>query len=279
MGRYAFKVDSDTLEFDAHAATMFGEELHDQYASAEPYHHICIDNAFPEEILEKIRQSVTQSSSVDTEFSAAHEFKKSQRIPERLDQYSRNFFYTLNSRPFLKFLESLTGINGLIPDPYFIGGGIHEVGTGGYLNIHADFNVHKPLNLERRLNVLIYMNRGWKEEYGGSFEIWDSNMKKKYSSFTPIFNRMVIFSTASDTMHGNPEPVAHPEGEPRRSMALYYYTATWDATRREHSTVFKGRPGSKDASGLPDRIDRIIDDVLPPIVNRQVKKVRRRLGV
>ena len=162
------------------------------------------------------------------------------------------------------FLEELTGIEGLIPDPYYTGGGIHVVANGGHLDIHADFNHHAKLNLERRINVLIYLNRDWREEWGGSFEVWNDEMTEKVASFVPLFNRMVCFNTGTTTMHGNPEPVNHPDGEPRMSIALYYYTATWDETRKAHSTIFKPRPGTVDK---PDRVEarhRVMKDVLPP---------------
>src|SRR3546814_6396188 len=88
-------------------------------------------------------------------------------------------FYAFNSRPFLAFLEALTGIERLIPDPYFEGGGFHEIGRGGYLNVHADFNLNKRLNLRRRLNVLIYLNKDWEPAFGGDLELWDAGMKHR----------------------------------------------------------------------------------------------------
>src|SRR3954451_19085559 len=89
----------------------------------------------------------------------------------------------------------MTGIKGPIPDPYFLGGGLHEISEGGHLSMHADFNHHTPLNLERRINMLIYLNKDWKDEYGGQLELWDSEMTKKYHSIVPVFNRCVIFNS------------------------------------------------------------------------------------
>ena len=54
----------------------------------------------------------------------------------------------------LEFLETLTGIDGLVPDPYFAGGGLHQIVRGGFLKVHADFNWHPKLRLDRRLNML-----------------------------------------------------------------------------------------------------------------------------
>ena len=79
--------------------------------------------------------------------------------------------------------------------------------------------------------MLFRSNKDWKEEYGGSFEVWNDDMTAKVAGFVPLFNRMCCFNTGSKTWHGNPEPVNHPNGEPRMSIALYYYTATWDSTR------------------------------------------------
>lgn len=110
-------------------------------------------------------------------------------------------------------------------------------------------------------------------EVGGSFEIWNTGMTEKVASFVPIFNRMVCFSTASDTCQGNPEPVAHPDGEPQMSIALYYYTATWD------STLFKPRPDTADKrDGLEIR-HRVMKDLLPPVVYRRVGHELRRTGI
>lgn len=172
----------------------------------------------------------------------------------------------------------MTGIKGLIPDPYFMGAGVHRVANGGHLDIHADFNLHGPMQLERRLNVLIYLNHDWKVEFGGSFEIWDDEMTTKLESFVPFFNRMCCFSTSSTSMHGNPEPVNHPDGENRHSIALYYYTATWGSHRKAHSTLFKPRPGTKDQTDRMMARRAITQDLIPPILYRRIAGKLRKLG-
>lgn len=274
-----FPLDPQSLTIETARAREIGTEFASRYQSAEPYHHICLDNFLPAEIIEKVRADLDRLPEAERSFASAQERLKSQFSPDRLPNYSRHLFQAFNSRPFTLFLEDLTGIKGLIPDPYFMGAGIHKTLNGGHLDIHADFNVHSHMRVERRLNVLIYLNSDWKEEYGGSFEIWDKNMSTKMASFVPISNRMVCFSTASDTFHGNPEPVNHPEGEARQSIALYYYTATWDDTRVEHTTIFRPRPGSKDESDARARRGRLVMDLLPPIVYRKLRHRLRRIGL
>lgn len=274
-----YPLDLDTFAIDNDVASTAARPLAEAYQAATPYNHICIDDFLPGAMLERVRADLATLPEAATSFDRAQERLKTTYIPERLPLYTRNLFYALNSRPFILFLEELTRIQGLIPDPYFAGAGIHRTATGGHLDIHADFNLHKKMNLERRLNVLIYLNLDWRAEWGGSFEIWDKEMTRKEASFVPLYNRMVCFSTGSDTFHGNPEPVNHPEGEPRLSIALYYYTATWDASRKAHTTLFKPRPDTADARDRHVARWSLIKDILPPILFRRVQGPLSRLGL
>ena len=104
-------------------------------------------------------------------------------------------------------------------------------------------------------------------------------MTAKMARFVTNFNIMVCFSAASDTFHGNPEPVNHPNGEPSQSIALYYYTATWDDTRKSHTTLFKPRPGSK---GQEDKVvarRALVKDFPPLSVYRKIAAQPRKVGL
>ena len=79
--------------------------------------------------------------------------------------------------------------------------------------------------LKRRINVLIYLNKGWKPEYNGELELWSGDMQERVVSIAPTFNRCVIFNTSTNSYHGHPVPLATPEGVTRKSIALYYYTS------------------------------------------------------
>lgn len=272
-------IDPESLSLSNDAAREAAKPFAAAYRAASPYPHGCCDGFLDPAILDRVREELTQLPEVETSFDRPQERLKFSFQPERLPTYTRNLFYAMNSKPFVMFLEELTGIDGLIPDPYFAGGGIHMVANGGHLDIHADFDHHGKLNLERRLNVLLYLNKDWKEEYGGSFEIWDKQMTRKEQSFVPLFNRMVCFSTGSDTWHGNPTPVNHPDGTPRLSLALYYYTATWTADRKAHTTQFKPRPGTTDQRDKQVARRELLQDVLPPVVYRRVAGPLSRIGL
>lgn len=254
-----------------------GLELQEQYRTAAPFEHIAIDDFLPASILDLCLQQFPANPDPDSRtFDREQERYKTSFNPDYLSPEVRSFFYSLNSRPFVQFLENLSGIRGLIPDPFFIGGGFHETRQGGHLSIHADFNLHKPMHLERRLNVLIYLNKNWRLEYGGALELWDEKMASCVRAIAPEFGRCVVFSTNETSFHGHPAPVNHPEGTPRRSIALYYYTATWDDAAKSKTTQFKLRPGSKDAPDWRVRRDELLTEFLPPVVARPVFKALRR---
>lgn len=278
MSDIAYPLDPDTLFMDPAQAEDYGRAHANTYQSGEPYHHICIDNFLPPSVIEKVREEALKQGEKSPENTSPQEHLKTSYSPDVLPLYTRAVFGALNSQAFLRFLEAMTGIEHLIPDPYYKGAGIHRTNTGGYLGIHADFNMHKQMYLERRLNILIYLNPDWKAEYGGAFEVWTKDMKTQVAQFPPFFNRMCCFSTSSDSYHGNPEPVNHPGGDPRLSIALYYYTPTWDESRIAHSTLFRPRPGSTDQSAGRAHRRRIAQRVLPPVLYDRIKGPLHRIG-
>lgn len=279
MSQPVLPLDPDTFLIETSTAKSVGQSLSEAYCSKQPFPYGCYDNFLDSSILEGVLDELNTLPAPEASFERAQERFKASYSPERLPEHTRKLLYALNSRPVIAFLEALTGIKGLIPDPYFMGGGIHVVSNGGHLDIHADFNHHVLMNLERRINVLIYLNKDWKSEYGGSFEIWNDDMSQQVESFEPIFNRMCCFNTGSRSWHGNPEPVNHPDGHPRQSIALYYYTATWSDDKKPHTTHFQPRPNSNDK---PDRLiarQEFVRDLIPPVIYRKIAGKLRRIGL
>ena len=156
----------------------------------------------------------------------------------------RQIFLEMSSAPFLRFLERLTGISGLVPDPHLIGGGLQQSVPGAILKIHADFAHHPETWLDRRLNVLLYLNENWKEEYGGHLELWTSDMSRCAQRILPVAKRCVIFNTTPTSFHGVPTPLACPEGLTRKAAVLYYYTngRPQTETYADNNTNFQRRP-------------------------------------
>lgn len=219
------------------------QRLRAQYASAEPFPHIALDGLFDDDALDAVlREFPTREQMKWREFDTPLERKLGYyHESSTISKTVRDFLNEMNSFEMLLWLEALTGIEGLIPDPYFGGGGLHQIEPGGFLKIHADFNVHPKLKLDRRLNMLIYLNKDWRDEYGGHLELWDRDMSACREKILPLFNRTVIFSTTDSSFHGHPHPLTAPEGMSRKSVSLYYYTAGRPEAERSapHDTLFK----------------------------------------
>lgn len=215
--------------------------LHDAYRAGDPFPHIVIDGLFDDADLERVLAEFPRPEEMRwMRFDSPTE-KKLGYFHEHstISPAVRAFLDALNGFETLLFLEELTGIPGLIPDPYFGGGGLHQIEPGGFLKIHSDFNVHPKLNLDRRVNMLVYLNKDWKEAWGGHLELWNATMTECRQRVLPIFNRTVVFSTTDTSYHGHPHPLTAPVS--RKSVSLYYYTAGRPAEERSapHDTIFR----------------------------------------
>ncbi len=228
---------SRTLRLNHDAAA-----LRDRYQSADPFPHIVLDGLFDGALLDRVLADFPKpeetrwmrfDSPTEKKLGYYHEHST-------ITDTVRAFLDALNGFEMLLWLEALTGIKGLIPDPYFGGGGLHQIEPGGFLKIHADFNVHPKLKLDRRINLLIYMNKDWRDEWGGHLELWNPAMTECRQRIAPLFNRTVIFSTTDTSYHGHPHPLLAPPGVTRKSVSLYYYTAGRPEDERSpaHDTIF-----------------------------------------
>ena len=265
--------------FDEPACVGAAQTLQQEYKTAQPFPHVMIDDFLPTALAEQLLEEFPPQEGASAFWMSAAEYKKRGYRPDELGAVPcRYLFYTFNSGPFLRFLEALTGIPALLPDPYFSGGGFHEISAGGKLNVHADFSLQKEINLRRRVNVLIYLNKDWSSDYGGNLELWSVDMKRCVRSIEPLFNRAVIFNTDHDSFHGHPDPLNCPEGVTRRSIALYYYTAspTIRKEERSHTTAYQRRPGSHDARLWKTKLRDTFDDVVPPVLARWARRMAQK---
>ena len=226
------------------------DALRERYETAEPFPFFFIDGFLEEGFAHEVARAFpcyAEARGLGHEFDAVNEKSKIQitardRFPEPVKMLGD----ALNSPGFLEQLQQVTGINALIGDPLFAGGGMHMTGPRGRLDVHVDFNYLGDRQLHRRLNILIYLNEGWNKDWGGDVELWDRNVRHCFHSFSPIFNRCVVFETSEISFHGVTS-VKCPRDVARKSFAAYYYTRkaphSWDG--QEHSTVFRARPDER----------------------------------
>ena len=225
--------------------------LKNQYSFADPFPHIQIDNFFSDECLNSILNEFPDLSNLKNSqnYKNQNEIKFANNDFKNFSEKMKTFFNFLNSETFLNFLQILTSINEkLIADEELNGGGLHEIKTGGLLKVHTDFSKHPTNNFDRRVNVLIYLNKDWKKEYKGCLELWDKEMKECKQKILPSFNKMVIFSTTDFSNHGHPDPIDCPSDISRKSIALYYFSEgrpkeeVFDEDQKNR-TYFKNRFG------------------------------------
>lgn len=215
-----------------------------------PFKHVVIDNFFPQTLADECLRrfpTITEpgwesANDADIEIKYRTVWQSEFDIPEGIVDAVR----ILNSAPFLTAMSKVMGIEKIVPDPYFTGGGLNVTMRGGLLDVHVDGNYHDATGLNRRLNALVYLNPEWQDDWGGEFGIYDNEGEHCLKKVAPLFNRLVVFDSHDKSFHGLPDPVNFPEGVPRRSILLYYYTR--DARPGEqvvvenpHSALWKKR--------------------------------------
>ncbi len=229
-------LDLDRLERELPA-------LASAYLAAAPFEHVVLDDVLTTEVAELAAKE--HEAVPDYAWHAyvhLNERKFANGDQDHWGPTLRGVAEVLNGERFIGFLERLTGIEGLRPDPSLDGSGLHRSLRGGFLNVHTDFTVHhKDPSLHRRINLLLYLNPGWDPAWGGALELWAGDMSRCVTSIEPRGNRLVIFNTTDSAYHGHPEPLRCPPDVARRSLALYYFTVDTGVPVR--STTYRARPG------------------------------------
>ena len=214
--------------------------------AAYPFPHVVIDDFLEKNRLTKILTEVNklqdadaQSKYIDPE--SPYEFNK-YAFNANYGPYLGRLFAELNSPDFIKHVERITGVQNIICNELSLHGtGVHRIQSKGFLQLHTDFNTYHSKNrrLDRRINLLIYLNPDWKTEYNGQLCLCDANTKMCAKQIEPILNRCVIFNTTCNSIHGHPLPLNAPDNVVRQSIAVYYYT---ENTQGDRDVDFEGAP-------------------------------------
>ena len=210
----------------------------------EPFRHLVIDNFLPDSLAKKcldsfpdIKDSIWEhENDNDIEVKSRTKWTSEFDIPPNIIDVVR----VLNGSHMLRAISEAFDIQKLIPDAYYTGGGLNIMQKGGLLGVHVDGNYHDASGLNRRLNVLLYLNPIWREGWGGELGLYNKVGTKLVKKIDPIFNRLVIFDTHDTSFHGIPFPLNFPKGESRKSIILYYYTKA----RRQTNQTINNEPHS-----------------------------------
>ncbi len=244
------------------------DTLAQRYAAADPYPHIVLDDFFDPRTLDWVQDDFPKDGDRDwIRWDTENEIKQTSRGISSLSPATQLLFLQLCSEPFMKRLEAITGVEGLVWDPMFCGAGLHESFRGGWLNMHADWTGHPELPLVRRLNLIIYLNREWETAWNGALTLSDPDGVRPDARVEPLFNRAVLFPTTDRTLHGFPEPIQCPVDRSRRSISVYYWSA--DPEALGDATYIKWLPSNGDT-----RLRAFLRSFAPPVLLRAAARLR-----
>ncbi|MCF6263196.1 MAG: 2OG-Fe(II) oxygenase [Xanthomonadales bacterium] len=221
-----------------------------------PFKHVVIEDFFTKEFCQEL---LDEFPSFDEKLAINENGEVGNKVVHEHISDLGNAYKKLNdvvkSQEFIELISIYTGIKNLKHDPYYFGGGTHNNLNGQYLDPHVDFTHHPISGRHRRLNLIVYLNKEWKKEWGGNIELHKNPRlepsQDEIISIEPLFNRAVIFETNNISWHGFPR-IDLPENKKdlsRKSFALYYYTNRRDKKVKPHSTIYVERH-------LPERIQQ-----------------------
>ncbi len=224
-------------------------EISQEFSAAEPFKYVVIDDFFEPQFCQQLLNEFPQFKAKDSVDENQTLGKKAvvQSVAQ-LGSAFKQLDQLVQSETFLKTIENITGIQNLIYDPHYIGGGTHNNLNAQELDPHVDFTHHPITSHHRRLNLIVYLNHEWEADWGGSIEFHKNPRlpveQDHITRVLPLFNRAVIFETNNHSWHGFP-PISLPADKQhltRKSFALYYYTHQRDTSTEPHSTIYVERP-------------------------------------
>jgi len=208
------------------------QQYKSKYIGNNPFDHVIIDGFCIDKDLSDTVEHLESLELMPHQKSKDYIFARNKFENSDFHRISAGFARLkkdLISERFSIWISQLTGQNVFI-DPDFHGGGLHQGGKNSFLDMHADFNYH-PINTAwfRNINILLYLNKCWKPEYGGQLKLIDDRIAcSQPLLIEPLFNRAVIMLTRDFTLHGY-DSINFPKGTFRKSVAAYAYTNTGEA--------------------------------------------------
>ncbi len=220
-----------------------------QFREQRPFRYVVIDDFLTPDMAMAI---LAEYPVVDQSWKSANGLNTRGKWTKTKDlgPVASAFYREINSPEFLVLLGRLTGIKDLLQDPDLSGAGYHQILDGGFLNVHVDFNKLTDSGLDRRLNLIVYLNPDWQERFGGYLELWDMQARTRIENIAPAFNRCVVFETNEVSFHGHPVPLATGGATTRKSLSVYYYTKGRDDIEAAptHSTLYRNTHGARGAA-------------------------------
>jgi hypothetical protein len=226
------------------------DELSGRFSDGRPFRHLIVDRFLDAEFC---KQLIAEFPAFDSSYALNERGETGRKAVvadlERLGPAFARFDQMIRSPEFLSLIGRITGIPSLLYDPEYVGGGTHENLDGQELDSHVDFNYHPRRQWHRRLNLIVFLNPQWDEDWGGCLELlpdpWTSDGARPAAVVVPVANRAVLFETNEHSWHGF-RRIQLPSGGKqisRRSIAVYFYTEDrpQSETEASHGTLYVHR--------------------------------------
>lgn len=212
------------LPIDLHSLTIRLPGISSRFQAASPFRYVIIDDFLRFEVAQRIHDEFPPIDKRTWVSANGLQTRNKWTNPTMAGSVADQFYRQVNSSEFVAWLSRMTGIRNLLADYTLEGAGYHQTIDGGFLNVHIDFNKLRETGLDRRLNLIVYLNHGLQEQLGGALELWDREANRKIEHIPPTFNRCVIFETNEISFHGHPAPWSTGGKTSRKSLSVYYYS-------------------------------------------------------
>ncbi len=230
------------------------------WKSNKPFPHLIVDNFFELHTAQALEKEFPKFEDKRWhEYGNPVEIKKACNNWNVFPKLTYQVFSFLNSTLFVnKMSQLLFGSSILTSDPGLNGGGWHIHGKGGKLNTHLDYSLHPKLGLQRKVNIIVYLNSNWQPSWGGNLGFWDNKSDthpgKLKKQIEPLFNRAIIFDTTCNSWHGLPDLLNCPKNEFRKSLAVYYLTKPPKKVNTRGKALFAPTDKQKNDSSVHELI-------------------------
>ncbi len=243
---------------------IFSNFIIDDFLYSKPFPHLRIDNFLNADFAEQLYNSFPPIESMSVKYDGLNEKKSEDSSFTKFDQKFTLLKNRLMSEDFIHQISKLTGIHNLkvFDDRY--GRGLHQGANESFLDIHIDYNIHPLEKKQRRINLLIFLNKRWESEWGGNLEFWNSDVTKCELKIAPVFNRCVIFECSDISYHGY-SLISCPENITRKSLYLYFFS---DIQKKLsfHDTVFKPLPNDSSSKKIFTRFKEFSKNTIKKIL-------------
>ena len=238
------------------------DKLKKQYLNNDPFDHVVIDDFWKENIANELLYEMGETANNVRTFQMDNVTRYKSPLENKIvvphwDLFKKTTYqaFTYLNSEFLPTIKSITNIDNLKPDVGLHAGGLHFHPRNGNLNVHKDYSIHPKLGKMRKLNIIVYMNPIWKDEWNGNLEFWShddehNQPKEKIKSIKPSFNRAVIFDVSQNGWHGLPEYTKQPKDVYRQSMALYYLIEPLSNMENRAKSLFAPREDQKNDESI-----------------------------